>query len=97
MGELAPGKGIHIDLDIATVDFLKHTCDEVYEADAKSESSEHVIRLLVGEYDWTFTSDSFGDKAHKAHSISMGTELRVTVVLKRKELKLDVRTWYTPA
>ena len=100
---LAPSnKGVHISLNEATSRFLESHLDELWKALALEDQgdghtkNEQVMTNLVEDYGWVSTSDSFGKKAHVALMWKGDTELRVTVVLRKNTLRIDIREWYEP-
>jgi len=100
---LAPSnKGVHITLNSSTLGFFDRALDEVRKATELEDQevglskAEQVLINLVEDYGWVSTSDSFGKKAHKAMMWAEDTELRVTVVLRKDRLRIDIREWFEP-
>lgn len=100
---LAPGKGAHIVLNEAHLQFLNvaindvmdQYSDEVHDADPKAVINA-LLEKGVPTLAWLEEKDKFGHKAYTSIPYKKGA-LRVTVVLtSQDELRLDIREWYDP-
>jgi hypothetical protein len=106
---LRPGKGAHLDLTMATLEFVHQCIEDLWNAAGDPEEADNLDTLVdSGEgmqylrdirnsaTHWVATKDDFGTKLYKKLDWQDG-EIRVTVVLnKQGALKLDVRYWYDP-
>jgi hypothetical protein len=96
-------KGLYVMLNQELLDFLweaRKEVDDVYTDELNDKDPGLVLRRL-GERGWTYEKDRFGEKQFKSIQYPASTppqeddELRVTVVLKRNALYLDIRPWGT--
>ncbi|SRR6266496_2724339 len=100
---LVPGKGFHGDLTFDSIEFLHQTITDVWNAygedgdSLQNEDNEGEILKAVQATSsgWTREKDNFGTKIWKEIEWQKGS-YRVTVVLTKRGLKLDVRNWFDP-
>jgi hypothetical protein len=107
---LAPGKGFYGDAVSTTLDFLHQTLEEIWNvygengdeeyADEGDEGLERFLKdLKESTTGWATETDKFGKKVFKtlawgSQADGSPTQYRITVVLARGALHVDVRTWY---
>lgn len=96
MAKVLPGKGLHVALTEGSLFSIQDALEEIgqyYTDDTHDNSPEVVLDTISKVPGWSRVRDKFGDKVYKSRSWNDG-EIRVTVVLKDGELKLDIRYWY---
>lgn len=98
MGDLRPGKGAHLILNMKYLEHISNVMDDVADVytDELHDADPRAIINLLAERGWEFEEDNFGAKVYKEIDYKTGS-LRLTVVLtKQNELKFDIREWYDP-
>lgn len=105
--DLKAGKGLQLHLTEDMIEWLTATMDEVRTAFGSEatyiqlDEGEMALRARLGHVEgWFFESDKFGKRMVASYSEDgedSSDELRVAVIVTaRGDLKLDVRTWYSP-
>jgi hypothetical protein len=96
-----PMKGLNIALNQQLLDFLweaRKEIDDVFLEELVDKNPKKILDDL-GEIGWTRVKDRFGDKAIKSRPYPASTpprdtdELRVTLILRKGILYLDIRLW----
>jgi len=96
-----PGKGVHLVLNQAVLDFINSSLDEIElvytDGDHDSNPGMTIDALLESDMaTWTEVNDNFGRKVYRSMAYKTG-ELRLTVILTQQdELRMDIREWYDP-
>jgi hypothetical protein len=96
-GDLAPGKGLRVGLSKEAVIGITRIMADLSDAMAESSSKNTLLltELTTFKYGWEhIKTDRFGHEAAMRIELPNGDELRVTIVQKGNDIKLDIRHWW---
>lgn len=97
--DLAPGKGIRVPLTKEAAQGLASLMADLCDAmvTAKFPDSPGLTSILARECNWKAgEEDKYGRKAIGIVNLPDGDEIRVTVVQRGDDIKLDIRHWWLP-
>lgn len=109
MSDNKPMKGLHVMVNDRLIEFLQDALydlvptainndETAYTDELNDQNPEQVLRNLEKK-GWTRVDDRFGKKVYRAMPYPASTpprpedEIRVTIVLNKGALKIDMRCW----